>query len=231
MAVKLRLRRQGRKGRPYYHIVAADARSPRDGKYLERVGSYDPTTVPASIDVDHETALKWLQNGAQPTDTVRAIFRFTGINLKFALMKQGKDEETVAKMFNKWWEDKQKAIEDRKSGMAAAAQAAEAEALKREAKIREDKAAAIAARNAPPVEEVEVAEEAPAAEEVAETPEAEAEVVAPETEAPAVEEVKEEAPVAEEEAPAEEEKVETPVAEAEAPAAEEAKEEAASEEE
>ena len=83
MPVKLRLRRQGRKGRPYYHIVAADSRSSRDGKFLERVGSYNPVADPAEINVDHELALKWLQNGAQPTDTVRAILRYTGVNLKF----------------------------------------------------------------------------------------------------------------------------------------------------
>ena len=93
MPVKLRLRRQGSKGRPFYHIVAADARAPRDGKFLEKLGTYNPVSDPAEINLDGDRALYWLKNGAQPTDTVKAILRYTGVNLKYALHKQGKSEE------------------------------------------------------------------------------------------------------------------------------------------
>ena len=79
MAVKLRLQRKGRKRAPFYHIVVADARSPRDGKYIERVGSYNPMTKPATIEIDRDAAFQWLLKGAQPTDTVRAILRFKGV--------------------------------------------------------------------------------------------------------------------------------------------------------
>lgn len=177
MPVKLRLRRQGRKGRPYYHIVAADSRSPRDGKFLEKVGSYNPVTNPAEIQVDHDVAIKWLQNGAQPTETVKAILRYTGVNLKYALIKQGKSEEEVERIYSKWVADKQARIQSKKDNLSAAAIAKAEAAAKAEAKKREERAAAIAAKNAPPVEEVaeEAAEEAPAAEaEAAEAPAAEA---------------------------------------------------------
>ena len=95
MAVKLRLRRLGRKGIAYYHVVAADARSPRDGKFIEQLGVYDPTRNPAVVEVDEAKAIQWLKNGAQPTNTVRAILKYSGITLKYALMKQGKDQETI----------------------------------------------------------------------------------------------------------------------------------------
>ncbi|MCL4109129.1 UNVERIFIED_CONTAM: hypothetical protein GTU68_031041 [Idotea baltica] len=156
MPVRLRLARHGRKGQPFYYIVAADSRAPRDGKYLQKIGTYNPMPDPAVIKVDHDAAIKWLKNGAQPSDTVRSILRYTGVNLKFALIKQGKDpEQDAAKLA--------------------------AEALAKEAKLKEEKAAAIAAKNAPPVVEVE----APAEEEVAEAS-AEAEAT-PEAEAPAEE--------------------------------------------
>lgn len=154
MSVKIRLRRQGRKGRPFYHVVAADARSPRDGKFIERLGSYDPTTIPATIDIDHGLALKWLSNGAQPTDTVRAILRYTGVNLKFALMKQGKDQETIDKIFNAWWAEKQNKIGAYKSSIENKKRDAEADRVKHENEVREKIADRIAAKSAPPVEEV-----------------------------------------------------------------------------
>ena len=76
MAVKIRLQRQGRKKRPFYHIVIADSRSPRDGKFIEKIGTYDPTTVPATIDISKDKALDWLQKGAQPTPTLHKILSF-----------------------------------------------------------------------------------------------------------------------------------------------------------
>ena len=90
MAVKLRLKRMGAKQKPFYRIVATDARSPRDGRFIETVGTYNPVANPAEIKVDKELALKWLNNGAQPTDTVRSIFKNEGILKAFAESKKGK---------------------------------------------------------------------------------------------------------------------------------------------
>jgi len=106
MPVKLRLRKQGRKGAVHYAIVAADSRAPRDGRYIEKVGYVDPIAQPAQSYIDHELALKWLGVGAQPTHTVRSILRHAGITLKFALIKQGKSEEEIERIFGKWWEEK-----------------------------------------------------------------------------------------------------------------------------
>ena len=90
MAVKLRLKRMGSKQRPFYRIVAADSRSPRDGRFIETVGTYNPIANPAEIKIDKELALKWLSNGAQPTDTVKAIFKHEGIMKAFNDAKKGK---------------------------------------------------------------------------------------------------------------------------------------------
>lgn len=87
MSVKMRLQRHGRKKAPFYHIVVADSRSPRDGKFIEKIGTYNPMTVPATIDIDRDTAYSWLEKGAQPTDTVRAILRFKGVMYKKHLMR------------------------------------------------------------------------------------------------------------------------------------------------
>lgn len=103
MAVKLRLRRQGRSKAAQYSIVAADARSPRDGKFIEKVGFYNPKKEPAELYLNEEIALKWLGRGAQPTDTVKSLFRHAGVNLKFALMKQGKSEEEQKRIYDRWW--------------------------------------------------------------------------------------------------------------------------------
>lgn len=90
MAVKLRLKRMGAKQKPFYRIVAADSRFPRDGRFIETVGTYNPVANPAEIKIDKELAIKWLNNGAQPTDTVKAIFRSEGILKEFAEAKKGK---------------------------------------------------------------------------------------------------------------------------------------------
>ncbi len=87
MSVKIRLQRHGRKKAPFYHIVIADSRSPRDGKYIEKIGTYNPLTVPATIDLDRDAAYDWLTKGAQPTDTVEAILRFKGVMYKKHLMR------------------------------------------------------------------------------------------------------------------------------------------------
>ncbi len=90
MAVKLRLKRFGSKSKPFYRIVAADSRSPRDGRFIENVGTYNPITEPAEININEEVAIKWLNEGAQPTDTVRSLFRKVGITKKFHEMKKAK---------------------------------------------------------------------------------------------------------------------------------------------
>ena len=105
MAVKLRLRRQGRGKSPHYAIVAADARAPRDGRFIEKVGYYNPVKEPAEVSIDHELALKWLGFGAQPTDTVDALLRHTGVRLKFALRKQKKSDEEQQRIFDRWWSE------------------------------------------------------------------------------------------------------------------------------
>lgn len=102
MAVKIRLRRMGKKRQPIYKIVAADARFPRDGKYLEALGTYNPKSNPHSIDLNEERALYWLGVGAQPTDTVRSILRQTGVSHKRELIKRGLSEEQVQAAMAQW---------------------------------------------------------------------------------------------------------------------------------
>ena len=91
MAVKLRLKRMGAKKRPFYRVVAADSRSPRDGKFIETVGTYNPIMEPAEVKIDEEKAMKWLNDGAQPTDTVRNLFKQQGIMKKFHESKMTKE--------------------------------------------------------------------------------------------------------------------------------------------
>ena len=102
MAVKLRLRRMGKKKQPIYKVVAADSRSPRDGKFLEAVGLYNPLTNPHKIDLKEERIFYWLNNGAQPTDTVKSLLRQKGITLKKDLLKKGFSEEKIQDELGKW---------------------------------------------------------------------------------------------------------------------------------
>lgn len=184
MPVKMRLQRKGRKKRPFYHIVVADARAPRDGRFIEKLGVYNPMTVPATIELDREKAYDWLTKGAQPTDTVRAILRFKGVLYKKHLMRGVKKgamsvEEAEVK-FTEWVEAK------------------EAKVSARVAKAAEDKADYYAklsgtppvikeeVEEIPPVE-VESEEEAATAEATEETAEATAEATPAEEAAPAEE--------------------------------------------
>ncbi|MCB1564021.1 MAG: 30S ribosomal protein S16, partial [Alphaproteobacteria bacterium] len=118
MAVKLRLQRKGRKKAPFYHIVAADARAPRDGRYIEKLGTYNPLTIPATIVLDRERAYDWLMKGAQPTDTVRAILRFKGLmyqkHLALGVQKGALTEEQAEAKLNAWIENKEGRIEKRR---------------------------------------------------------------------------------------------------------------------
>lgn len=163
MPAKIRLQRHGKKGNAFYHIVVADSRAPRDGKFIERIGSYNPNTNPATIDLNVDKGVKWLQNGAQPTDTVRAILSYKGVLYKKHLLggvaKGALTAEQVDAKFTAWLEAKETKVNAKKTGLAnTAAEKAKAR-LAEETKLKEQKAAAIAAKNAP------VAEEAPAAEE------------------------------------------------------------------
>ena len=233
MATKLRLQRHGRKGKPFFHLVAADERAKRDGRFIEKLGVYDPNTNPATIEINFDKTLDWVMKGAVPTDTVRALLSYKGIMYKKHLLggvsKGAFTEAEADKRFDAWLGEKADKIQGKADQLVKDANADAAKRLAAEKVKNEKTAAAVAAKNTP-VEEAPVAEEtteevatevsteeAPVAETVTEE--------APAVEAPA-EEVKVEEPVAEE-APVEEAKAEEPVAEAkteEAPA-EEAKEE------
>ncbi|PWH83572.1 30S ribosomal protein S16 [Algibacter marinivivus] len=164
MPVKIRLQRHGKKGKPYYWIVAADARSKRDGKYLEKLGAYNPNTNPATVELNVDGAVKWLQNGAQPTDTAKTLLSYKGAMLKNHLAggvrKGALTEEQAEAKFTAWLEEKEAKIQAKADGLTKEEAKAKADALAAEKAVNE---ARIAAAAPAPVEE-EVAEEAPAAE-------------------------------------------------------------------
>ena len=172
MPVKIRLQRHGKKGKPYYWIVAADSRAKRDGKYLEKLGAYNPNTNPATIELDVDGAVKWLQNGAQPTDTAKAILSYKGAMLKKHLAggvrKGALTEEQAEEKFNAWVEEKAKAIGNKEAKLADAKAKAKAEALEAEKAVNEARIAASVEEEATEEATEDVAaeattEEAPAA--------------------------------------------------------------------
>lgn len=176
MATRIRLQRFGRKARPIFHIVVADQRSKRDGRKIEKLGVYNPNTNPATIDLNFDSALEWVLNGAQPSDTARAILSYKGVMMKKHLIEGVKKgaltEEQVEEKFNAWLGDKEGRISAKSEGLSKAAIEAREKALNAEKEANEKRAEAIAAKNAPVVEETEEApeaeattEEAPAAEE------------------------------------------------------------------
>ncbi|HBG42377.1 MAG TPA: 30S ribosomal protein S16 [Porphyromonadaceae bacterium] len=188
MATKLRLQRRGRKHYPYYQIIVADSRAPRDGKYIERIGSYNPNTHPATITLDFDRALYWLQTGAQPTDTVRNILSREGVLMKKHLLggvtKGAFNEEEAEKKFEAWKDAKLNAVqsvkekdEEKKRADEKARLDAEKEQNKARAELLAKKKAELEAANAPAQEEEEQAapsEEVPVTtEEATATPEAE----------------------------------------------------------
>ena len=201
MSVKIRLQRHGKKGKPYYWIVAADLRSKRDGKYLEKLGFYNPNTNPATIEIDIEKSIEWLKNGAQPTKTARNILSYKGIMLRYHLLggvaKGAFTEEEAEKRFNAWIEEKTKQIDDKKGKLSKEVEERKTKALENEKLANEVR---IKAQKEATAEEA-AAEKATAEEAAAEK--ATAEEAAAE-EAPAAEKTSaaEEAPA--EEAPAEE---------------------------
>ena len=187
MSVKIRLQRHGKKGKPFYWVVAADARSKRDGKYLEKIGTYNPNTNPATIDLNLDQAVQWLHNGAQPTDTARAILSYKGALLKHHLdggVRKGAltQEQADAKLAS-WLDEKAGKVDAKKEGLTKEQAETKSKALKAEKEVNAKRLAAAAKAEADliaantPAEEVEeetavedvaaevATEEAPAAEE------------------------------------------------------------------
>ena len=206
MPAKIRLQRHGKKHQAFFHIVVADGRAPQQGKFIEKIGTYNPKTNPATIDINFDKAIQWLQKGAQPTDTARAILSYKGVMYKSHLMrgvnKKALSTEQADAKFAKWLTEKEEKISGKKTTVAASKKDTYKNRLEAEVEAKAKKAAKIAAKVAPPVEEKK--EETP--------------VVAQETKAetPPVVEKKEETPVV-----AQETKVEAPVVEEKkAPAAE-----------
>ena len=152
MAVKIRLARHGKKGAPIYHIVAADSRAPRDGRFIEKLGVYNPNTNPATIDLKFERALDWLLKGAHPTDTCRAILSYKGVLYKKHLLggvaKGAFSESDAEAKFNKWLGEKESKIAANVNKLASDAQAAQKAEIAAETKVKEDRAAALAAKAA-----------------------------------------------------------------------------------
>ena len=172
MPVKIRLARHGRKRHAYYHIVVANSRAPRDGRFIERIGSYNPNTNPATIELDFDKALDWLQKGAQPTDTARAILSYRGVLMKKHLLEGVKkgafDEAEAEKRFEAWVKDKESKIQTKKDRLAAESDEAYKTRLAAEAKVNEARAAELAKRNAELAAEAKAANAEETAEEVSE---------------------------------------------------------------
>ena len=159
MATKIRLQRHGKKRKPFYHIVIADARAPRDGKYIEKIGTYNPVTNPATIDLNMDRAIHWLQTGAQPTDTTKSILSYTGAIYKNHLLKgvtKGALTQAEAdKKYDAWAKEKEAKIQAKKDGVEKSVTDTETKVLDAEKAVNETRAKAIAEKNAPEVEEVE----------------------------------------------------------------------------
>jgi small subunit ribosomal protein S16 len=215
MPVKIRLQRHGKKGKPFYWVVAADARAKRDGRYLEKIGTYNPNTNPATVNINVDTAVKWLENGAQPTDTARTLLSYRGVMLKHHLnggvRKGAHTQEEADAKFEAWATEKEAKIQAKVEGLTKAEVDERAKALAAEKEVNEKRIA-----DAKAVEEEAIAAEAAA------KAEAEAEAAAEE----ATEDAAEDAPVAEEATEDAAEEVTEDAAE-DAPVAEEATEDAA----
>ncbi|MDK2978764.1 MAG: small subunit ribosomal protein [Bacteroidales bacterium] len=172
MPVKIRLTRRGRKKLPYYHIVVADSRAPRDGRYIESIGTYNPITNPATIELDFDRALDWLQKGAQPTDTCRAILSYKGVLMKKHLLEGVKKgaltEEQAEEKFQSWLKDKESKIEAKREQIRNGIADEDKKRLEAETKIREARAEELAKKNAEAAAEeakANAVQEAPKAEE------------------------------------------------------------------
>ncbi|MGM0625006.1 MAG: 30S ribosomal protein S16 [Bacteroidota bacterium] len=207
MPVKIRLSRHGRKRIPFYHIVVADSRTPRDGKNIERIGTFNPSSQPATVELDFDKALSWVQKGAQPSDTCRSILSEKGVMMKKHLLdgvrKGAFDEAEAERRFEAWMKDKQLRKKAEVDKLLEAKDAAVNERLDAEKKVRETKEAAIKERLEKELEAKKKAEEEAKAE--AEAEKADAEEATEEPKAEAEEPAKKE-PKAEEKAAGEEKK-------------------------
>src|SRR5690606_480492 len=191
MPTKIRLQRHGKKGYAFFHVVVADSRAPRDGKFIEKLGVYNPNTNPATIDIDFDRSLYWVKTGAQPTDTCRALLSYKGVlhkdHLDRGVLKGALTQEQADKKFEAWLADKEGKIQGKKDMLSKSKEELEKAKLKAEQEAKDKKAAEIAAKNTPepvaeeeaPAESVETATEAPAAEEKTEEIAAEAKEEAP----------------------------------------------------
>ena len=165
MPVKIRLQRHGKKGKPYYWIVAADARSKRDGKYLEKLGAYNPNTNPATVELDVDGAVKWLQNGAQPTDTAKNLLSYKGALLKNHLVggvrKGALTEEQAEVKFTAWLDEKEGKVQAKADGLSQDEAKAKADALAAEKVVNDARIAAATpvVEEEAPAEEVEASNE------------------------------------------------------------------------
>ena len=152
MAVKIRLARRGRKKAASYDIVVADARAPRDGRFIEKLGTYNPNTNPATINVDGDRAFYWVMNGAQPTETVRAMLAYRGVllrrHLQLGVAKGALTQEVADQRFQQWLSDKDAKIEAKKTGLVDTKAENRAAALAAETKVKEARAAALAKKQA-----------------------------------------------------------------------------------
>ena len=187
MPVKIRLQRHGKKGKPFYWVVAADARSKRDGRYLEKLGTYNPNTNPATVDINEDNAVNWLEKGAQPTDTARTLMSYKGIMLRHHLnggvRKGALTQEEADKKLAAWLEEKDAKIQAKKEGLTKEEADAKAKRLAKEKAVSDKRLADAAAAEA----DLAIAEEVAAAEEAAPV-EAEAAKEAAPVEAAAAEE-------------------------------------------
>jgi small subunit ribosomal protein S16 len=172
MAVKIRLQRHGKKDRVFFHLVVADSRAPRDGAFIEKLGVYNPNTNPATVDIDFESTLKWLQDGAVPTNTCKAILSYKGILMKKHLLdgvkKGALTAEQVEKKFTAWLQEKEAKVNAKKDHLSTGKKSAEAKKAEVEKAAKAAKAAKVAAKTAAAVEtaapEASAEEAAPAAE-------------------------------------------------------------------
>ncbi len=195
MPTKMRLQRFGKKRKPFYHIVIADGRAPRDGKFIEKIGTYNPVHNPAIIELDVDKAVQWLNNGAQPTDTVRAILSYKGVLYKHHLLrgvaKGALTEAEAEAKFQTWLTEKEAKIDAKRQGLEEKSRMSKKEVLEAETKIKEAREAELAKKRAAEMEAAapaaEAKEETSAEEAGEEVPAAEAKV-----EAPAAEESKKE---------------------------------------
>ena len=174
MATKIRLQRGGRKGYAFYRIVIADSRAPRDGKFTEKIGTYNPNTNPATVDLNFDRALYWVETGAQPTDTVRNILKGEGVylmkHLRGGVKKGAFDEATAQKKFDAWKADKQKGLDSVRESEAKAKAEAAAKELEAEKKTNEEIAKKVAEKKAAEAAAKAEAEAAANAEATEETP-------------------------------------------------------------